>query len=102
MKGYPSDRFPLIAALTAEAILFVPIARLLDSLYPGPHAGFTLLGVWLFAVVPAILVIGAWVFWKYPLAVGRRPERRHRLLLISWLLVIAIPAAGIAIYRTTV
>ena len=47
----------LIALLVGVAVFFIPLALLLDSVLPGAHMGFQLLGVWALFVVPGTVAL---------------------------------------------
>jgi hypothetical protein len=47
----------LVSLLVAVAVFFIPIALLLDSLWPGGQMGFHLLGVWAMWVIPGSIVL---------------------------------------------
>jgi len=87
----------LLALVIAEAVFFIPFMRLLDRVFPGPHMGFTLLGIWLYLVLP-----GAVLFVILILAVyTRSPVSSLRAVLnVGWLADLVLFAAAILFYRS--
>ena len=86
----------LLALVIAEAVFFIPFMRLLDRVFPGPHMGFTLLGIWLYLVLP-----GAVLFVILILAVyTRSPVSRRVVLNVGWLADLVLFAAAILFYRS--
>jgi hypothetical protein len=47
----------LVGLLVASAVFFIPFALLLDSVWPGAHMGFHLLGVWAMWVIPGSIAL---------------------------------------------
>ena len=101
-KDPKADLIPLLVVLVCEVILFIPAARLLDSLFPGPHAGFTLMAIWLYLVVPGAVVLATAALYFYPRAVRRGPTQAARFLLAAWVINVLGLAAAMVRYRTTV
>ncbi len=95
------DLAPALIALVVGALLFIPAARLLDSMYPGPHAGFTLMGVWLYLVVPGAAILGAAALAIYPRAAAKGAASAARLRVFLWLVVLLFFVAAILCYRAT-
>jgi len=87
------DREPpvrlLIALLVGVAVFFIPLALLLDSIWPGAHVGFQLLGVWALWVVPGTVALSIGT-----VIVARRSVASSRLSQAQFV------AAALVIYAT--
>ncbi len=91
-----------LLALAGGALLFIPLARWFDSLYPGAHAGFTLMGVWLILVVPGAVVLGTAAVILYPRIASHGVREATLFRWAAWTLAALLFVAAISRYRTTV
>ncbi len=91
---------PCLAALGGLVLFFIPTARLIDSVYPGPHEGFTLMGIWLYIVVPGAAALGAAALGFYPRFAARGARHSSRFRLLAWAFLALLFAVALSCYRS--
>ena len=89
----------VLVALGVGAVLFIPAERLLDSLFPGNHMGFSLMGVWFWMVLPASVLLGIALALAHRNAMRRGDEPARRIRYIGWCLAALLYVAATWLYR---
>jgi len=90
-----------LLVLAIGAVLFIPLERLLDSWFPGDHMGFGLMGIWVWIVLPATILLALGLSLSFPRFSRRSAEHARRIEYLGWFLTALLYAAATWLYRKT-